>query len=61
MVRSSEVDLVTVAVCIGLHHPIVLVALDAGKHVFCEWPLALNAVQATELSTRATGHWEVVA
>jgi len=53
MVRSPEIDLVTVAVRIGLHHPIVLAALDAGKHVFCEWPLALNAIQATELSTRA--------
>src|SRR6266699_3222090 len=53
MVRSPEIDLVTVAVRIDLHHPIVLAALEAGKHVFCEWPLALNAVQATELSTRA--------
>jgi predicted dehydrogenase len=53
MVHSPEIDLVTVAVRIGLHHPIVLAALDAGKHVFCEWPLDLNAVQATELSTRA--------
>src|SRR5687768_18601895 len=31
MVRSPEVDLVTVAVRIALHHPIVLAALQAGK------------------------------
>jgi predicted dehydrogenase len=49
MVRSPEVDLVTVAVRIALHHPIVLAALEAGKHVFCEWPLALNSVQAAEM------------
>jgi predicted dehydrogenase len=53
MLRSPEVDLVTVAVRIALHHPVVMVALDAGKHVFCEWPLALNAVQAEELDARA--------
>jgi len=53
MVRSPDIDLVTVAVRIALHHPIVMAALDAGKHVFCEWPLALTTAQATELATRA--------
>ena len=53
MVHSPDIDLVTVAVRIALHHPIVMAALDAGKDVFCEWPLALTAAQATELSTRA--------
>lgn len=46
MVQSPEVDLVTVAVRISMHHDIVLAALEAGKHVFCEWPLALDAAQA---------------
>jgi predicted dehydrogenase len=49
MVRSPEIDLVTVAVRISLHHPIVMAALEAGKHVFCEWPLALNPAQAAEM------------
>ncbi len=49
MVRSPDIDLVTVAVRISLHHPIVMAALHAGKHVFCEWPLALNAAQAMEM------------
>ena len=53
MMRSPEVDLVTVAVRIALHHPVVIAALDAGKHVSCEWPLALSAVQAAELHARA--------
>jgi predicted dehydrogenase len=53
MVRSPEIDLVTVAVRIALHYPIVMAALEAGKHVFYEWPLALTATQATELYTRA--------
>jgi predicted dehydrogenase len=49
MVRSPDIDLVTVAVRISLHYPIVMAALQAGKHVFCEWPLALNSVQATQM------------
>jgi predicted dehydrogenase len=49
MVRSPEIDLVTVAVRISLHHPIVMAALQAGKHVFCEWPLGLNSAQATQM------------
>ena len=53
MMRSPQIDLVTVAVRISLHHPIVLAALQAGKHVFCEWPLALNGSQALEMCTLA--------
>jgi predicted dehydrogenase len=53
MVRSPDIDLVTVAVRISLHHPIVMAALRAGKHVFCEWPLALNSTQAAEMSQLA--------
>jgi len=53
MVRSPEVDLVTVAVRISMHHPIVLAALEAGKHVFCEWPLALDAAQAQTMASLA--------
>jgi predicted dehydrogenase len=49
MVRSPDIDLVTVAVRISLHHPIVMAALQAGKHVFCEWPLALNSPLAAEM------------
>ncbi|MBI3328997.1 MAG: Gfo/Idh/MocA family oxidoreductase [Nitrospinae bacterium] len=47
MMQSPQIDLVTVSVRISMHHSIVLAALQAGKHVFCEWPLALNASQAT--------------
>lgn len=53
MVQSPEIDLVTVAVHISLHHPIVLAALEAGKHVFCEWPLALDAAQAQTMASLA--------
>ena len=49
LVHSSEVDIVTVSVKISMHYQIVLEALRANKHVFCEWPLALDSVQGTEM------------
>jgi predicted dehydrogenase len=55
MLQSPQIDLVTVAVRISMHHPIVQAALQAGKHVFCEWPLALNAAQALEMLRTAEG------
>lgn len=36
MVRAPGIDLVTVAVRVPAHHDLVLGALAAGKHVFCE-------------------------
>lgn len=53
MVRSPDIDLVTIAVRVSLHHPIVVAALNAGKHVFCEWPLALDAARAVEMHALA--------
>ena len=53
MVRSPEVDLISVSVRIAMHHPIVLAAIEAGKPVFCEWPLSLNSALAADMRTRA--------
>jgi predicted dehydrogenase len=55
MVRSPEIDLVTIAVRISMHYPMVVAALRAGKHVFCEWPLGLSAAQATDMYNVAQG------
>ena len=48
-VRRDDLDVISVAVPVELHHPITLAALDAGKHVLCEKPLALTAAQAQEM------------
>ena len=47
---DPEVDLVAVAVRPRLHHPLTMAALRAGKPVYCEWPLALNTVEAVEMA-----------
>jgi predicted dehydrogenase len=58
--RSLEEALVTVPstvvdLCIptDLHAPLALQAIRAGKHVFCEKPLALRAVDAVKIGAAA--------
>ena len=35
------------------HHPLTLAAIDAGVHVLCEKPLAMNAVEAEQMAAAA--------
>ena len=49
LVRHPEVDLVSVCVRVPAHHDLVMAALNAGKHVFCEWPLGANTREATQM------------
>jgi predicted dehydrogenase len=53
LLGTVEVDVVAVASPPFDHHAAVLRALDAGKHVLCEKPLALNVPQAEELTAAA--------
>ncbi len=53
MAAHPDVDLVSVSVRVPMHHPMVMAALEAGKHVFCEWPLGMNLDQAREMSALA--------
>jgi predicted dehydrogenase len=54
---SSEVDAVFIATPDALHLPHVLLAAQHGKHVLCEKPLAMNAVEVEQMlfATRAAG------
>jgi predicted dehydrogenase len=47
------VDLVVVTVKVPAHVELVRAALDAGKHVYCEWPLATTAAEAADLAEAA--------
>jgi predicted dehydrogenase len=62
MAAHPEVDLVAVAVRVPFHHQMVMAALEAGKHIFCEWPLAATLAEAEEMASlaRARGVRHVV-
>jgi len=53
LVADPEVDVVYVATPHNFHQRHALLALDAGKHVLVEKPIALNAAEASEIAARA--------
>lgn len=53
LVRHEGVDLVVVSVRVPNHYAAVLAAIEAGKMVYCEWPLATDTAQALEMASQA--------
>jgi predicted dehydrogenase len=49
VMQQADVDAVVVATPNFVHRQIVLAAVAAGKHVMCEKPIALNALEAREM------------
>ncbi len=49
LLADPEIDVVHLATPNVLHHPHAKAALLAGKHVICEKPLAMTAVESAEL------------
>jgi predicted dehydrogenase len=53
LVKSDVVDIVAVTVRVPLHKDIVEKAIEAGKTMYCEWPLAKDLAEAEELARLA--------
>ena len=49
LVEQSDIDLIYIATPPFLHSPQAMLALNAGKHVICEKPLALNYKEADKM------------
>jgi predicted dehydrogenase len=53
LIQDPNVDIVTIAVKVPDHRKLVLAALAAGKHIYCEWPLGRNLAETEELAKAA--------
>lgn len=53
MLANPDIDLVVVCVRVPGHHALVMQALEAGKNVFCEWPLGATLEEAQEMARLA--------
>jgi predicted dehydrogenase len=51
--KDPNVDIIAVSVNVPEHYNLICPALEAGKDVFCEWPLARNVKEAEELTNLA--------
>ncbi len=52
-VRADDVDAVVVGTPNALHHPQAIAALEAGKHVLLDKPMAMHMGQALEIAAAA--------
>jgi predicted dehydrogenase len=53
LANDPDVDLVVCSVRVDKHHSTLLPAIEAGKDVYCEWPLGADPQQAKELLQKA--------
>ena len=53
LVEDPKVDLVSITTPNALHHEMALAAIAAGKHVYCEKPMAVTLGQAEEMAAAA--------
>ena len=49
LLALDDVSLVVISTPPHTHYPVTLAALESGKHVICEKPMAMNAVEAREM------------
>jgi predicted dehydrogenase len=61
MIASPEIDAIAVVVRVPSHYAPTKAALEAGKHVYCEWPLGRTTTEAVELAALARAKGVVTA
>ena len=60
LLADSELEAIVIATPVSTHHPLALAALEAGKHVFVEKPLAGSSLEAHDLVRAADVHGRVL-
>ena len=53
MISDPAIDIVTIAVRVPSHYELVLKAIAAKKHIYCEWPLGRNTEESEKLRDAA--------
>jgi len=53
LIAGHEIDAVDICVPTPLHVEFIMKALQSGKHIFCEKPLAMNLKEAKEIQEKA--------
>jgi predicted dehydrogenase len=56
LARSADVDLVVVSSTPDTHARYAIAAIEAGKHVLCEKPMAIDAFEAAQMVTASEQH-----
>src|ERR1043166_7463726 len=56
MVAAPEIDAVAVVVRVPSHYEPTRAAIEAGKHVYTEWPLGRTTAEAEELAALANSN-----
>jgi predicted dehydrogenase len=53
LVAQPDIDIISTVVRIPNHYEVVMAALNAGKHVYCEWPLGATLAETAEMAALA--------
>lgn len=56
LLRRDDVQVVSIVTPPNLHAEMAIAALEAGKHVLCEKPTAMNAAEAERMRAAAAAH-----
>ncbi|WP_439876900.1 Gfo/Idh/MocA family protein (plasmid) [Bacillus mycoides] len=53
LAQSKDVDLVVVSIKVPFHYEASIAAIEENKHIYCEWPLGIDTIQAEKLAKLA--------